>query len=233
MEFDIKKFMMKFLKYGWWISICTLLGLVVGITLSTFVLESKYQQTTQVLVIPNTNKELDSVQNTEIQANLQLINTYKALIKSPKVVSKVKKNLKLSQSVNQLKKQINPITDENSQIINIVVTSNNGQESAEISNEVAQDFITITKELVPSSQLEIIDKADASSAGTLVYPNKLNIGLIGTILGFLLSITVVLIVIIFSNKIKTDEDLIEASVPVLGKIGYIPKYKIKSRRRNK
>lgn len=220
-EYDFQKLLGKFFKYKWWIAVASLLGMATALVLATFFVIPQYQMTSQILVIPNTPEQNTALQNTEIQANLQLIDTYKALIGSPRILNEVNKDLSNKYSTGELRKNIEAATEENSQIINITVTTDNPNEAAAISNSTAKIFIKTAAEIMASSHLEILDEAVVTPRTKPFFPSKRNFALLGMTAGFLLSSGIVSLLFLFSNKLKSENELSELTVPILGIVGAI------------
>lgn len=89
------KEVLKVVKQNKWVIVSsTLITLLIGAAIAFFLITPTYQATTQIL-INQTNKDKESViQTAEVQANLQLVNTYRVLISSPRILEKVVKQEK-------------------------------------------------------------------------------------------------------------------------------------------
>ncbi|EUJ40091.1 capsular polysaccharide biosynthesis protein, putative chain length regulator [Listeria weihenstephanensis FSL R9-0317] len=48
----------------------------------------QYEAVSQVLITQNAQDQNSAVQNSEIQANIQMVNTYSVVIKSPRILKK-------------------------------------------------------------------------------------------------------------------------------------------------
>ena len=90
-------------------------------SINIFVLKPQYQASTQVLV---NQKETKNVAVQEVQGNIQLVNTYAEILKSPRILDKVSKEYN-KYSSEKLNKMVNVKTQANSQILNINVTDYN------------------------------------------------------------------------------------------------------------
>src|SRR5699024_1243740 len=84
--FSILKKNMKYL------IIIPIVFLVLSMVVTFLFITPKYSSSTQVLV---NQKETDSqMMSQQVQSDLQLVNTYSEIIKSPRILDKVSKNLK-------------------------------------------------------------------------------------------------------------------------------------------
>src|SRR5699024_5005032 len=102
------------------IVILTLLFGALAAFATAFLMTPQYEANTQVLVSQSEDSE-SSVNNQEIQASLQLVNTYRDIITSPAVLDDVVSNLELNQSTSELANQITVNNQEQSQVITITV----------------------------------------------------------------------------------------------------------------
>ncbi|HFR3101123.1 TPA: YveK family protein [Enterococcus faecalis] len=219
-EFYLKDIFMSLFKYKWLILFFSFLGMTTSLLAAVFFIHPVYQETAQVLVIPN-NEQQTVLQNTEVQANLQLINTYKALIKSPKVLSAVRKEISNKYTIEKLKTMVEPTTEVNSQILNLVTKADSTQEAAFLANVVAEQFVGVTTEVMGSSRLEIISKADENAEKPPIFPKKTNFFILGGGVGFVMGLILVIGMLALSNKVRSELDISESGIPIIGTIGAI------------
>lgn len=106
----------------WLLILLPIIFLLLSVVLTFFVLKPQYQASTQVLV--NQKKEAKNVGVQEVQGNIQLVNTYAEILKSPRILDKVSKDYN-KYSSEELNKMVNVKTQANSQILNINVTDHN------------------------------------------------------------------------------------------------------------
>lgn len=89
----------------------------------------KYEASTQILV---SQKEKESkMMAQEVQSNIQLVNTYAEIIKSPRILDDVAKENK-DYSADKLSKMIDVNTEADSQILNVGVRSKSEKESEKL-----------------------------------------------------------------------------------------------------
>src|SRR5699024_7205649 len=82
-----------------------LLGLIMGYLLTSFVLTPKYSSTTQLMV--NRPAETGQVINlSDLQTNVQLINTYKNIIEDPVILEPVSAAVNFKGTHEELKKRM-------------------------------------------------------------------------------------------------------------------------------
>ena len=78
---------------------------IVSAIISFFFMTPIYQSSTQILVNQK-KQEGTAIQYNEVQANIQLTNTYKVIIKSPVILDQVKEKLGLNITTQELNKKL-------------------------------------------------------------------------------------------------------------------------------
>ncbi|MGX5789506.1 YveK family protein [Staphylococcus equorum] len=191
--------------------ICLLISAIV----TFFFLDSKYQASTQVLV---NQKESDSqMMAQEVQSNIQLVNTYSEIVKSPRIIDKVSKKLDRAYSTSELSSMVSVSNQAESQLLNIAVDSKSKNDSEHIANTVAQVFSEEVPDIMNVDNVSIL--SEANDTAKQVAPKKginLLVGLVG---GFLIALIIIFIKEILDKRIKSEEDVEnELNIPVLGSI---------------
>ncbi|HEY9577023.1 MAG TPA: Wzz/FepE/Etk N-terminal domain-containing protein, partial [Pseudobacillus sp.] len=146
-------------------------ALISGI-ISYFVLTPVYQASTQLLV--NQAKSEQQLYNpTEVQTNLQLINTYNVIIKSPAILDKVIQNLDLDMTAAQMNGKITVQNEKDSQVVNVAVQDEDPTIAADIANETARVFQSEIVKIMNVDNVSILTKAEASDSLAPVKPKPL------------------------------------------------------------
>ncbi|EOL49383.1 YveK family protein [Enterococcus caccae] len=179
------------------------LGLGIAGILTYFVITPKYSSQAQLIVRLPQN---ETTNVNDINGNLQMINTYKDLIKSDTVMSEVQQRMKGEHdsdlSVEDLKASISVNQSQNSQMFSIVSKVTDPLVAQNIANQTALVFQEQAKDMVNVDKISIISAATANM--NQVSPNdKLNL-LIGLALGIMAGIAVAFILELFDKTIKDD-----------------------------
>lgn len=191
------------------------LGLVISVIISFFFLDAKYQASTQVLV---NQKESDSqMMAQEVQSNIQLVNTYSEIVKSPRILDKVSKELDRKYSSSELLGMLTVNNQAESQVLNIDVVSKNGNDSKKIANKIAEVFSDEVPDIMSVDNVSVLSTADETV--TQVAPKTMVNLVIGLVIGLVIALLIIFIIEMFDKRIKTEEDVEkELGVPVLGSI---------------
>lgn len=205
------------------ISITVLAAVVAGV-ISYLVLTPIYQSSTQLLVNQKETKDSSIYQNNQVQTNVQLINTYNVIIKSPAILDDVINRLNLNYSVAELTKNITVASETNSQVFTVSVQNANPEQAQAIANTIADVFQKKIKTIMSIDNVTILTKAELSENPSPIKPNpKLNIA-IGLVVGLMLSVGIAFLLEFLDNTVKTEKQLEELlELPILGVITEVSK----------
>lgn len=215
----------KTLKKRWkLIMLLTLIAALISGTISYFLLTPVYQSSTQILV--NQKQSENQLDSTQIKSNIDMINTYSVIIKSPAILEKVIDELEIDQSVDQLSQKITINSQENSQVFSLTVQDSNSAKAVEIANTVSSIFQKEIKDIMNVDNVTVLAKAEIKENPTPVKPNPLLNIAIAIVVGLMAGIGLAFLLEYMDNTIK-DEDDIERllELPILGSIQKISQHK--------
>ncbi|WP_336823673.1 Wzz/FepE/Etk N-terminal domain-containing protein [Sporosarcina sp. USHLN248] len=194
---------------------------------SYFFLPPIYKASTQMLI--NTKEYRGEQLNAQdIQTNLQLINTYSVIMKSPVILSQVIDNLHLQTTPDLLAKKIAVTSEQNSQVVNIVVEDRELKNAAAIANMTAEVFQNEISVLMNVDNVTILSPAIDQTYIKPVFPNTpLNI-VIAAVLGLMIGIGMTFLLELFDTTVKTEQDIRELiGIPILGFVSPATKHEKK------
>ncbi|KAF1678010.1 YveK family protein [Bacillus mexicanus] len=189
-----------------------------GGLISFFALTPIYENSTQILVnqLKNERKE---VQIKDVQANLQLINTYNVIIKSPAILDEVIKEMGLSMTSQELNDKITVSSEQDSQVVNISVRDENEETAAHIANTVASVFQDKITSIMNVDNVNILSKAEVSAHPSPISPKPLLNIAIAFAAGLAGSIGLAFLLEYLDHTIKSEEQLESLlDIPVLGTV---------------
>ena len=195
--------------------ILPIICLLISVLITFLFLDDKYQASTQVLV---NQKESDSqMMAQEVQSNIQLVNTYSEIVKSPRILDEVSKELNRQYSSSEITSMLTVTNQADSQVLNISVDSKSGSDSEKIANKIAQVFSSEVPDIMSVDNVSIL--STANDTATKVAPKPLVNLVIGLVVGLILALIVIFIKEMIDKRIKTEEDVEnELDIPVLGSI---------------
>lgn len=182
-----------------------LIGLIIASVFTFFIATPQYSSTTQILV--NHTQTGEAIQQSDINTNLQLINTYKDIIKGPVILDEVRETLKLDLSHVELSDKIEIGNQDNSQVFSLTVTDESPFDAASIANSVANTFQENIGEIMNVDNVTIISEAAANTGS--VSPNTVFNLAIGLLLGLIIGVSLAFIYEFMDNTVKDEKFIME------------------------
>ncbi|WP_342578084.1 Wzz/FepE/Etk N-terminal domain-containing protein [Psychrobacillus sp. FSL K6-2843] len=203
------------------IIILTIIALAISAVVSYFVITPIYQSSTQILI--NQEKtEVNTFSSQDIETNLQLINTYNVIIKSPAILSLVIDELDLNTTPAALTNKITVNNAEDSQVVNITVQDPDPQRAVDIANKTAQVFQAQIKTLMQVDNVSVLTPAVLGDNPSPVKPDPMLNMAIAAVIGLMLGVGLAFLLEYLDTTVKTEEDIEELlKLPVLGLISNI------------
>jgi len=221
-EMTIQSLIKVLLKRWFFILMLMLLSMGIAILISYYIQTPIYEAETQLLVNQKSyeNQQLVGAQN--VDTDLRLINTYNVIIKSPVILAKVIDVLSLDTTPDELMKQIEVSSANNSQVVNIRVQDKDEENAVKIANSIAEVFKEEIPVLMHVDNINILFVAQSSEQPVPVKPNKMLNLIIAAICGFALAIVLAYFLETIDRTIKTEQDIEEIlSLPVIGVVSNI------------
>ena len=226
-EINLKELFDYFVSKWFIIAITGLVFVVVGASYTVFLKTPMYNSyTTMVLTTNNESNTNQSITQSDITLNKNLISNYRVIMKSHSILNQVINNLDLNTSAEQLKKVVNVTTEDDTEIIRISVNSENAENARDVANEIARVFSNDVARYYSIKNVAIVDYAEVAS-------NPYNISLLKTtvlalLVGVVLACAVIFIMFYFDTTIKSVEEIeSKIGLPTLGVVPlkYVPKEK--------
>ncbi|WP_310877403.1 YveK family protein [Priestia megaterium] len=202
----------------WLIVLITIIVATVSAVISFFVLTPVYQSKTQILV--NQAKSDEQLYNMQaVQTNVQLINTYNDIIKSPAILDKVVKGLKLDGTAASLSGQIQVTSAQNSQVAQIVVQDTSAKRATDIANTTAAVFQKEVPKIMNVDNVKVLSKAALGENASPVKPQPLLNVAIAIVVGLMVGVGLSFLLEYLDNTLKTEQDIENIlELPVMGVI---------------
>jgi capsular polysaccharide biosynthesis protein len=209
------------------IALITIIAITISGVVSFWILTPIYQTSTQILVT-QTKQEQSQFNTQDIQANLQLINTYNQIIKSPAILAIVKEELDLERSVSALNNQVTVDSAQNSQVVNISVQDENPKMAVDLANKIATVFQSEIKILMNVDNVNILTPAELGPNPSPVKPDPMLNMAIAAVIGLMLGVGIAFLLEYLDTTMKTEQDIEDhLELPILGLISPIPDEDIK------
>lgn len=143
--------------------ITTLVVFLASVFATFFVMTPKYEATTEILVNRKLTAATQGAQFQQVQADVQMISTYKDIITSPTVLDEVNKSVSdypgYPGSTENLKNAISINNQQNSQVFSISVQATDAKTAAVIANKTATVFKKKVVKMMSVNNVSIVSKA--------------------------------------------------------------------------
>ncbi|RLQ86726.1 Wzz/FepE/Etk N-terminal domain-containing protein [Planomicrobium sp. Y74] len=220
------------------IALLTILAITIAGVISFLVLTPVYQTSTEILVNQSPT-ETGQLTNQNIQTDLQLINTYSGIIKSPVILGPVVEELNLDLSTEQLNDRITVSNADQSQIVNIAVQDEDPATAVDIANTTATIFESNIQDLMNVDNVTILSPAVLKENPSPVAPNPMLNMAIAAVVGLMLGVGIAFLLDYLDTSMKDQQDIEDVlGLPLLGIVSPIvekaelgPDNKTTSRRR--
>ncbi|WHX26159.1 Wzz/FepE/Etk N-terminal domain-containing protein [Virgibacillus halodenitrificans] len=195
---------------------------IIAAAISYFVLTPTYQNSSQFLVTQSQEDPNTQYNSNDIRTNIELINTYNVIIKSPRILDEVAKELNLNLTPEQLSGKIEVSSAEQSQVVTVTATDPAPELATAIANTTVEVFQEKIPDLMNVDNVSILSQAQLTADPSPVAPNPmLNIA-IALVLGAMVGVGLAFLLEYLDNTIKSENDIEKKlEVPVLGVISHI------------
>lgn len=200
-----------------------------GTIYSVFILKPEYKS--QATVILSSDKSKNTVQS-EINANKNLIDTYTEVVKSHRVLDRVKSEMQIEDTYEQLVKKVTVASLKDTEIISISVVDLNKNRSYSLANRIADTFTDEIGQIYNDKSVNVLDRA--------VEPQKpYNVDIVKqeaiyAAAGIVLATAVIFLMFYFDRTIKTTEQIEQLfKLPIYGKVRKLETEKQKQQRKKR
>ncbi|MCI8568151.1 MAG: hypothetical protein HFG48_02395 [Bacilli bacterium] len=226
-EFNVSEFINYYISKSLLVVAFLALGLACSIFYTDELQIPLYKSQTSLVL--TRSSDTSTITNTDISLNKNLVSTYREIIKSRRILSKVINNLNLATTEKELSKEISVTSANDTELIIISVVDEDSKKARDIANEIATVFKKEITSIYNIENISIVDEAIRA-----IEPYNVSVVkqyLIGGGAGFLLGSLIITIIFYFDDSIKKPED-IEEKIG-LSILSTVPKYKNKKKRKNK
>ncbi|SFE99781.1 Capsular polysaccharide biosynthesis protein [Bacillus sp. OV194] len=196
----------------------TIVAVAISGVVSYFVLTPVYQSSTQILVNQEKSNKNGPDYN-QVQTNVQMVNTYSVIIKSPAILSKVINNLNLNTTVEELTNKLTINSEQESQVFNVTVQDPDPAMAVKIANNIADTFKDEIPSIMNINNVSVLSKAELKENPSPVKPNPMLNMAIALVVGLMTGVGLAFLLEYLDNTLKTEQDIENfLELPVLGTI---------------
>jgi len=224
-QIDIKRMIEVVLDRIVSIVVITIIFGLISYGLSEYLLVKKYESTVTMVIYNRRDLEITDTEYktnaSDITASRDLVPTCIEIIKRDAILQTVAENISETKgkkyTAGKIRNMLSVEEVLNTYIIKISVLDTDRVMSRDIANEIGTTVELKMREYIPLSTVKVVDFAKVSSVPA--SPNVRNNTILGALLGFVLSISVILLKELFDIRVKSADDLVNRfNYPVLGAI---------------
>ena len=192
-----------------------LVGVVIAVSATTFLIDKKYASEGSVLLRAEVvDGTMDSSQ---LSANNMMVNNYVELLQGNTIQNEVATNLNIT--VEDVRSALTITNTSDTQIIEISATTADPELSRDIVAETITIFTTLVQEKLNVTNLTIVDQPEVNA--NPVSPSIFRNIIIGGIVGVVIALAYILLTYLLDTKIKNGEQAEQLlGVPLLGTVPY-------------
>lgn len=195
---------------------------LIAAIVSYLIMTPKYEASSQFIV--NQSKVDSEMQYdvNDVRMNVELINTYNVIIKSPAILDQVVEELNLSYGANELGEKLQVESAEQSQVVTVTAKDEDPAVAVDIANTTVEVFQDEIPDIMNVDNVSILTTAELSDNPTPVEPNPiLNIA-IAIVLGAMVGVGIAFLLEYLDNTITTEDDVEkQLGLPILGVISQV------------
>ncbi|MCR8632404.1 MULTISPECIES: YveK family protein [Paenibacillus] len=224
MELDLRDYIRIIRKRIWLVIIFVLVATLSTGVVSFFFLTPVYEASTKLIVNKSNERQgMEQVDINSINLNLRLIDTYKEVIKTPRIMDKVEKDYpQFGLTARELIRKVQVSSVNNTQVMTLAVQDPSYEKAASIVNAVSRVFQNEIPLIMKVDNVSLLNEADVEERALPVKPNKiLNIA-ISFVVSLMLAVGIAFLIEYLDDTIKTEEDITKVlELPTLAMIARI------------
>lgn len=221
----------------WMIALITIVSCTAVGYYSNHFLQSQYEASAELIVNSpqvDPKTQVSNVDVGSITSNIMLIKTYKEIIQTPRIMTKVVAQFpELHATADELIAKISVNSLNETQVMSISARDNSYKRAAEMANAVSKVFQQEVRTLMKLDNLSVLNWADTTKQPGAISPHPTTNIIVAFILSMMIGIGIAFVLDQLDNTVKNEDDIRALlGIPTLGAI---PKAKRRdlSDRRNK
>ncbi|KIL40152.1 lipopolysaccharide biosynthesis protein [Gordoniibacillus kamchatkensis] len=208
----------------WLVALLGVLGVSITAIITHYVIVPQYEASTKLIVNKSSDSaNVDKLDITTINSNIQLIKTYKEIIKTPRIMDLVvQQHPELNQTSEQLIKEITVNSVNDTQVMTVIARNKSYKQAANEVNVVSKVFQKEIPSLMKVDNVSILNEADPNDTPAPVSPKMaINIA-VSLVLSLMVGIGLAFMLDYFDDTVKTEEEIAELlDLPTLSVIPLI------------
>ncbi|MBR4077435.1 MAG: polysaccharide biosynthesis tyrosine autokinase [Oscillospiraceae bacterium] len=231
-EIDLQRLFTALVNKSWLIGIVSVLFAVVTL-LGTMLFVTPQYQSAAMFYVNNNNLSIGeasvSISSSDISASKSLVNSYIVILRTRETLNDVIDYSGVDRTYAQMRNMISASAVNNTEIFQVVVTSEDPAEAEKIADAIAHILPKRISSIIEGTSAKVVDSAVMPTKAS--SPNYTKNTMIGFAVGLALAAAVILLTALMDNTIRSEEDItstikypILSSVPDMKESGKGGKY---------
>ena len=180
-----------------------------------FIQKPMYKSYTTIILGGNETTTSQTITQSDITLNKNLVDTYAEIVKSRRVLEQVIAELDLEETYEELSNKISVSSVNNTEIIKITVADSNPIEAKNVANVTANFFSKEVVKLYNMNNVNVLDEAnEANEPYNINIPKQV---IIYFFIGIIIALSILFIIFYFDRTIKSVEQVEQKiKLPILG-----------------
>ncbi|WP_163655524.1 YveK family protein [Listeria sp. PSOL-1] len=200
-SFDLESLTLFVKKWSLLVLIFLVLGGLIGVCTAKYIMTPIYASQSQIVI----QQKNAGFTISDVQSNIQLVNTYKMIVTSPEVIEKARKQLKLSISKSTLSKHISVENSQDSQVLTVNVLDANAKQAQKINEALLKETSIQSENILGVNGVRILTSPTQEKAPA--KPNVYLVTGIGMIVGLFISMLLILLWEFTHQTIRNEQDV--------------------------
>lgn len=213
---DLAEVMSALIRHTGLIILAGILCGIAGFVYSAFIATPLYNASAMMIV--NSGERYDYVTQDQLNSATSLVETYSVIITSDTVMDEVIDNLNMEETYNSTVKGISVSAVNETQIMKITVTATDPAIALDVCEEITSVCPDVIVKTVKAGSVELVSKAHTTYKQ--VSPNIKRNTVLAIAFGLILAAAFVVFITVVDNRIKGENDIKNADIPLLGVIPY-------------
>ncbi|MFD1772540.1 YveK family protein [Paenibacillus rhizophilus] len=210
-ELDLRDYFRIIRKRLWLIVGIVILACGIAGIYSVYIKNPVYEASTKIIVNQTPNQSaVAQLDLNQINTNIQLINTYKEIIKTPAILDIVaSKYPQFDLTTDELMKKVNVSSVNNTQVMTLVVRDNSYSKAAEVVNAISLVFKQEIPDLFNVQNVSILNEAKVNpiQAPGPVEPNVMLNLAIAFVVSLMIGLGIAFLLEYMDDTLKTEADI--------------------------
>ena len=208
LEIDLGRIWKAIWKRIWLVGVSAVLCAVIFVITTFYFVTPKYESSAMFYVNNNSLSVGDasfSISQADITASKSLVDTYIVILKSRSCLNDVIDYAGVDLTYTDLSKMISASSVDETEVFEIVVTSDDPKEAENLANAIAYILPKRISSIVEGTAANVVDNAIVATKPS--SPNYINTTVVGFIIGMAASILVIILREVFDVTIRASEDI--------------------------